>query len=169
MAAMSTTGGSTNVVLHLVAIAHFMDVNRLLPVRLNRIPFLADPKSSGKYVMADMHKIVGTPALLEFLLKEGFTDGSINTVTGKILAENLEDFLGFLPDQDTIRPLSNPIKETGHIQILRGSLAPGGSVGKITGKEGRATIPRQGKNIRRRRCLHRPLERGEIKEGEKTL
>jgi dihydroxy-acid dehydratase len=139
MVVVNITGGSTNAVLHLIAIADSVGIKLTIDdfqSVSNRIPFLADLKPSGKYVMADLHTIGGTPSLLKFLLKEGLIDGSGMTVTGKTLAENLENVPDFPADQKIIRPLSNPIKPTGHLQILRGSLAPGGSVGKITGKEG---------------------------------
>lgn len=97
---------------------------------------MADLKPSGKYVMADLHNIGGTPSLLKYLLKEGVITGKGMTVTGQTLAKNLEKVPDFPSDQVIIKPMSTPIKPTGHIQILRGSLAPGGCVGKITGKEG---------------------------------
>jgi dihydroxy-acid dehydratase len=132
-------GGSTNAVLHLIAIAHAVDV----PLTIDdfqkisdQIPFIADMKPSGKYVMEDLHKIGGTQAVLKYLMSKGLIDGSIMTVTGKSLEENLFHAPDLPKNQDIIRPLENPIKPTGHITILRGSLAPGGSVGKITGKEG---------------------------------
>jgi len=102
----------------------------------DRIPLLADLKPSGKYVQEDLHAIGGTPAVMKFLLNEGLLDGSCMTVTGKTLAENLADVPDFTADQDIIRPLDNPIKSSGHIQILKGNLAPDGAVAKITGKEG---------------------------------
>jgi len=129
----------TNAVLHLIAIAHAVDV----PLTIDdfqkisdQIPFIADMKPSGKYVMEDLHKIGGTQAVLKYLMSKGLIDGSIMTVTGKSLEENLFHAPDLPKNQDIIRPLENPIKPTGHITILRGSLAPGGSVGKITGKEG---------------------------------
>ena len=132
-------GGSTNAVLHLIAMARSVDV----PLTLadiqsvsDRIPLLADLKPSGKYVQEDLHAIGGTPAVMKFLLGEGLLDGSCMTVTGKTLAENLADAPDFSADQDIIRPLNNPIKSSGHIQILKGNLAPEGAVAKITGKEG---------------------------------
>ncbi|KAF2481618.1 dihydroxy-acid/6-phosphogluconate dehydratase [Neohortaea acidophila] len=139
MVLVNITGGSTNAVLHLLAIAHSVGVQLSIDdfqSVSDRTPFLADLKPSGKYVMEDLYNIGGTPSLIKLLLKEGLIDGSRITVTGRTLAENVEKAPDFPADQDIIRPLSNPIKSTGHIQILRGSLAPGGSVGKITGKEG---------------------------------
>ena len=139
MVTITVLGGSTNAVLHLIAMA------RAVGVELNlddfqkvsdRVPFLADLKPSGRFVMEDLHQVGGIPAVLKFLLEAGLLDGDCLTVTGKSLAENLAPLPGLTPGQEVIRPLSNPIKPTGHIQILRGNLAPGGAVAKITGKEG---------------------------------
>lgn len=171
MVLVSVTGGSTNAVLHLIAIADSVGIKLTIDdfqSVSDRIPLLADLKPSGKYVMADVNDIGGTPALCKFLLKEGLIDGSQMTVTGKTLKENLEHAQDFPSDQQIFRPLSNPIKETGHLQILRGNLAPGGCVGKITGKEGL-------KFTGRARCYNdedefiASLERGEFKKGEKTV
>lgn len=171
MILVNITGGSTNAVLHLIAIADSVGVKLTIDdfqSVSDRIPFLADLKPSGKYVMADLHTIGGTPSLLKFLLKEGIIDGSGMTVTGQTLAKNLENVPDFPSDQTIIRPLSNPIKETGHIQILRGSLAPGGSVGKITGKEGLRFVGKA-KVYDAEDDFIQALERGEIKKGEKTV
>ncbi|KAG8481107.1 hypothetical protein CXB51_025853 [Gossypium anomalum] len=102
----------------------------------DEVPFLADLKPSGKYVMEDVHKIGGTPAVIRYLLEFGYLDGDCMTVTGRTLAENAKSYPCLPEGQDILRPVSNPIKKTGHIQILRGNLAPEGSVAKITGKEG---------------------------------
>jgi len=134
----------------------------------NRTPFLADLKPSGKYVMADMYELGGTPALLKFLLKEGLLDGNTMTVTGKTMKQNVENIRDFPESQQIIRPMSNPIKETGHIQILRGSLSPGGSVGKITGKEGLRFVGKA-KVYDAEDDFIVALEKGEIKKGEKTV
>ncbi|KAE9982203.1 hypothetical protein Vi05172_g10594 [Venturia inaequalis] len=164
-------GGSTNAVLHFLAIADSvgvkLDIDDFQKVS-DRTPFLADLKPSGKYVMADVFTMGGTPALLKFLLKEGLIDGSGITVTGKTMAENLENAPDFPADQKIIRPFSNPIKETGHIQILRGSLAPGGSVGKITGKEG-LRFTGKAKVYDEEDLFIEALERGDLKQGEKTV
>ncbi|KYG44063.1 hypothetical protein M433DRAFT_145254 [Acidomyces richmondensis BFW] len=140
MVLVNITGGSTNAVLHLLAIAHSVGVDLTLDdfQRVaDRTPFLADLKPSGSYVFADLHALGGVPALTKFLLKEGVLNGSGITVTGRTLAQNVEHAPDLFPSNQTvIRPFSDPIKPTGHIQILRGSLAPGGAVGKITGKEG---------------------------------
>ena len=102
----------------------------------DRVPLLADLKPSGKYVMEDLHQVGGVPAVLKYLLQENLLDGSCRTVTGKTLAQNLELATDLPEDQSVIYSLSKPIKKTGHIRILRGNLAPGGAVAKITGKEG---------------------------------
>ena len=171
MIIVSILGGSTNAVLHLIAIANSVGISLTVDdfqAVSDRTPFLADLKPSGKYVMEDIHNIGGTPALLKFLIGEGVIDGSTRTVTGKTMAQNVESWKSFPSDQPIIRPFSNPIKPTGHIQILRGSLAPGGSVGKITGKEGLVFIGKA-------RCYNQEddfiasLEKGEIKKGEKTV
>jgi dihydroxy-acid dehydratase len=171
MILINITGGSTNAVLHLIAMADSVGVKLTIDdfqAVSDRTPFLADLKPSGKYVMADLHNIGGTPALLKFLLKEGVIDGSGMTVTGKTLKQNLENAPDFPSDQTIIRPFSNPIKPTGHIQILRGSLAPGGSVGKITGKEGLRFVGKAKCYDAEDDFIH-ALERGEIKKGEKTV
>jgi len=132
-------GGSTNAVLHLLAMARAVDVSLTIDdfqAVSDRVPFLADLKPSGKYVMEDLHNVGGTPAVMKYLLEQGLIDGDCLTVTGKSVAENLQDLPGLQPGQDVFHDLSDPIKETGHIQILKGNLAPGGSVAKITGKEG---------------------------------
>jgi dihydroxy-acid dehydratase len=133
-------GGSTNAVLHLIAMAKSIGVKLTqddFQEISNRIPVLADMKPSGKYMMEDLHKIGGVPAVMKYLLKKGWLHGHCLTVTGKTLAENLAE----VPDlefdvQKIILPVENPIKATGHLQILYGNLAEGGSVAKITGKEG---------------------------------
>merc|ERR1712093_544581 len=132
MVLVNITGGSTNAVLHLIAMAHSVGVDLTIDdfqAVSDRTPFLADLKPSGKYVFEDLYNIGGTPSLIKYLLKEGVLDGSGMTVTGKTLKQNAELVPDFPADQDIIRPISNPIKPTGHIQILRGSLAPEGSVG----------------------------------------
>jgi dihydroxy-acid dehydratase len=132
-------GGSTNVVLHLLAIAKSVGVELSLKDFQkvnNEVPLLADLKPSGKYLMEDLDAIGGVPAVLKMLLKEGLINGDCLTVTGKTLRENLEAIPDLPADQDIIRPFSNPIKETGHIRILFGNLAEQGAVAKITGKEG---------------------------------
>jgi len=133
-------GGSTNAVLHLIAIAKSIGVKLTqddFQEISNRIPVLADMKPSGKYMMEDLHKIGGVPAVMKYLLKLGWLDGSCLTVTGKTIAENMADVPEIdFETQTVIRPAEAPIKATGHLQILYGNLAEGGSVAKITGKEG---------------------------------
>ncbi len=133
-------GGSTNAVLHFLAMAKSVGVPLTqddFQKISDRVPVLADFKPSGKYLMEDLHKKGGVPAVMKYLLKEGLIDGSCLTVTGKTIAENLEDVpdLNF-EEQDIIYPLENPLKKTGHLQILYGNLAEKGSVAKISGKEG---------------------------------
>jgi dihydroxy-acid dehydratase len=133
-------GGSTNAVLHLIAMAKSVDVKITqddFQSVSNRIPVLADMKPSGKYMMEDLHKVGGVPAVMKYLLKLGWIDGSCLTVTGKTIAENLADVPEIeFENQKIIFPAENPIKATGHLQILYGNLAEGGSVAKISGKEG---------------------------------
>ena len=139
MVVVMALGGSTNAVLHLIAMAKAVDV----PLTIDdfqsvsdRVPFLADLKPSGAFVMEDMQGIGGTPALMKYLWQNGLLDGDCLTVTGRTVAENLADAPDLREGQRVIHPLSDPIKPTGHIQILRGNLAPEGAVAKITGKEG---------------------------------
>jgi len=139
MVVVMALGGSTNAVLHLIAIARSVGVDLTLDdfqEVSDRVPFIADLKPSGKYVMEDLHRIGGVPAVLKYLLSKGMIDGRCITVTGKTLAENLESCPPLSEGQQLIMPIENPIKKTGHLQILWGNLAPEGSVAKITGKEG---------------------------------
>jgi len=168
MVVVSALGGSTNAVLHLIAMA------RAVGVRLelddfqkvsDRVPFLADLKPSGAYVMEDVHAVGGTPAVMKYLLERGLLRGDCVTVTGRTLAENLRDLPGLAPGQRVIRPLEDPIKETGHIQILRGTLAPDGAVAKITGKEG-LSFAGPAKVFDREEAMLAALERGEIRRGQ---
>ncbi|CAL2094034.1 dihydroxy-acid dehydratase [Tenacibaculum sp. 190524A05c] len=136
---VTVMGGSTNAVLHFLAIAKAADVQFTLE-DFQRIsdetPFLADLKPSGKYLMEDVHKVGGTPAVLKYLLEKGLVHGDCLTVTGKTLAENLAEVPSLTDGQEVIKPVHNPIKETGHLRMLYGNLAKDGSVAKITGKEG---------------------------------
>ncbi|MFN4316106.1 MAG: dihydroxy-acid dehydratase [Chitinophagaceae bacterium] len=140
IAVIMVLGGSTNAVLHLIAMARSVGVPLTqddFQAIGNRIPVLADFKPSGKYLMQDLHQFGGVPAVMKYMLKKGWLHGQCLTVTGKTVAENLE----LAPDldfdkQDIIRPAENPIKATGHLQILYGNLAEKGSVAKISGKEG---------------------------------
>ena len=139
MVIVSALGGSTNAVLHLIAMARSVGISLTIDdfqSVSDRVPFLADLKPSGQYVMEDLHNVGGIPAVMKFLLAEGMLNGDCMTVTGKTVAENLESLDALTLGQEIIYPLDNPIKSTSHIQILKGNLAPEGSVAKITGKEG---------------------------------
>ncbi len=136
---ITVLGGSTNAVLHLLAMAHAVDVPLTLDdfqAVSNRVPLLADMKPSGRYVQEDLDQVGGLPALMKYLMKENLLDGECMTVTGATLAENLQDATPLAEGQTVVRPLHDPIHPRGHIQILKGNLAPEGAVGKITGKEG---------------------------------
>ena len=132
-------GGSTNAVLHFLAIARAADIEFTLEdfqKISDTTPFIADLKPSGKYLMEDVHRVGGIPAVLKYLLKNGLLHGDCLTVTGKTLAENLAEAPDLEEGQDVIKPLDQPIKATGHLRMLYGNLAKNGSVAKITGKEG---------------------------------
>ena len=136
---IAVLGGSTNAVLHFLAIAKAANIKLTLEdfqKISDTTPFLADLKPSGKYLMKDLHEIGGVPAVLKYMLKQGMLHGDCITVTGKTLAENLENIPDLTKGQTVIRLVEDPIKATGHIRILKGNLAQGGSVAKITGKEG---------------------------------
>ena len=139
MVVVMALGGSTNAVLHLIAMARAVEV----PLSVDdfqavsdRVPYIADLKPSGRYVMEDLHRIGGTPAVMKHLMDEGLVNGGCMTVTGRTVAENLSDCPGLAEGQSIIQPLASPINPRGHIRILRGNLAPGSAVAKITGKEG---------------------------------
>ncbi len=136
---ITVLGGSTNAVLHFLAIAKAAEIEFTLD-DFQRIsdttPFLADLKPSGKYLMEDVHRVGGIPAVMKFMLENGMLHGDCLTVTGKTVAENLEKIPGLKEGQKVVHTLKNPIKETGHLRILYGNLAPKGAVAKITGKEG---------------------------------
>jgi len=184
MVIVMALGGSTNAVLHLLAMSKAAGINLTIDdfqSISDTVPFIADLKPSGKYVMADLHSIGGTPAVLKYLLSEGLIHGDCLTVTGLTLQENLERcpplewnkdgavLKGEGPGgQELILPLSNPIKPSGHIQILKGNLAPQGSVAKITGKEG-LEFSGTAKCYNSEEAMLQSLEKGEIKKGEKTV
>lgn len=164
-------GGSTNGVLHFLAMAGTAEV----PLTLDdvqrvsdKIPFLADLAPSGKYYMEDLYNIGGTPSVLKLLVAAGLINGNIPTVTGKTLAENIAPFPSLPQDQVIIRPLDNPIKKTGHLQILRGNLSPGGAVAKITGKEG-LVFTGKARVFDKEGMLNEALNRGEIPGGENLV
>ncbi len=168
MVIVMALGGSTNAVLHLVAMARAVDV----PLTIDdfqkvsdRVPFLADLKPSGKYVMEDLHKVGGTPAVIKYLLEQDLMNPDCLTVTGRTLGENVADVPGLTPGQEVFMPVNKPIKKTAHIQILRGNLAPGGSVAKITGKEG-LTFSGPARVYDREEAMLAGLENGEIQKGD---
>ena len=139
MALMMAVGGSTNAVLHLIAMARAVDVPLTIDdfqLTSDRVPYLADLRPSGKYVQEDLHQVGGTPAVMKLLLDEGLITGDCLTITGKTVAENLAKLPGLSENQTVVRPVSDPIKRTGHIRIMRGNFCPEGAVAKITGKEG---------------------------------
>jgi dihydroxy-acid dehydratase len=168
MVIVMALGGSTNAVLHLIAMARAVDVKLTIDdfqKVSDRVPFIADLKPSGKYVMEDLHHVGGTPAVMKYLLEKKLLDGSCMTVTGKTVAQNLVEAKGLAEGQKVIHSLEQPIKKTGHIRIMRGNFAPDGAVAKITGKEGlKFTGPA--------RCFDseedmlRGLEQGKIKKGD---
>lgn len=132
-------GGSTNAVMHMLAIAHAAEIEFTIDnfqEVSDRTPFLADLKPSGKYVMEDLYNAGGVPAVQKLLFEEGLLHEGCMTVTGETLEENVADLPGLLEEQKVIHPVSSPVKKTGHLQILYGNLSPEGSVAKITGKEG---------------------------------
>lgn len=161
-------GGSTNAVLHLIAMARAVDV----PLTIDdfqkisdKTPYIADLKPSGKYVMEDLCQVGGVPAVQKLLLKEGFLHGDCLTVTGKTLAQNLEELPDLTQGQKIIFPVTNPIKSSGHLQILYGNLASKGSVAKITGKEGLVFKGSAKVYDSEEDCLA-SLRRDEVKKGD---
>ncbi len=168
MVVVSVLGGSTNAVLHLIAMARAVEIDLGIDdfqAVSDRVPLLADLKPSGRYVMEDLHNVGGIPAVLKYLLNEGLLDGSCMTVTGETLATNLESVPELDAGQDVFHSLSKPIKETGHLRILKGNLAPGGAVAKITGKEGQLfSGPARVFNGEEKMLL--ALEEGRIEKGD---
>ncbi|MBU6365799.1 MAG: dihydroxy-acid dehydratase [Gemmatimonadetes bacterium] len=168
MVVIMALGGSTNAVLHLLAIAHAAGIALTLDdiqAVSDRVPFLADLKPSGRFLMEDLDRVGGTPAVMKYLLAEGMLDGDCLTVTGRTLAENLAELPGLAEGQELMRPRSRPIKATGHLQVLRGNLAPGGAVAKITGKEGeRFTGP--ARCFMREEAVLEALQRREVHPGD---
>ncbi len=168
IAVVMALGGSTNAVLHLIAMARTVDVPLTIDdfqMIANRVPYLAELKPSGRYLQEDLHKVGGTPAVMKCLLDESLLEGDCLTVTGRTIAENLFDLPHLAEGQDVIRPLDRPIKKTGHIQILKGNLAPEGAVAKITGKEGeRFSGPARVYDSEEQMLT--ALERDQIKKGD---
>ena len=168
MVLVNALGGSTNAVLHLIAMARSvgvaLDIDDFQRVS-DRTPLLADFKPSGPYVMEDLHNAGGIPAVVKVLLEAGLLHGDCMTVTGRTLRENVEDLPGLSAGQEIVQSLATPLKKTGHIQILRGNLAPEGAVAKITGKEGVRFAGPANVFDSEEEMLH-SLERGEIKKGQ---
>ncbi len=168
MAVVMALGGSTNAVLHLIAMARSVDVELGLDdfqAVSDRVPYLADLKPSGRYVMADLHAVGGVPAVMKYLLEAGLLHGECITVTGRTVAENLAAVDGLTSGQQVVHPLESPIKPSGHLQVLRGNLAPGGAVAKITGKEG-LKFSGPAHAFDSEEDMLAALERGEIVAGE---
>jgi dihydroxy-acid dehydratase len=167
LAVVMAVGGSTNAVLHLLAIAR----TARIPLSLDdfqrvsdRVPLLADLKPSGTYVQEDLHRAGGTPALMKYLLDKGFLHGDCLTVTGKTVADNLAEAPPLAPGQRVIHPVEQPVFPRGHIRILRGNLAPDGAVAKITGKEGER-FAGAARVFDSEEAMLAGLERGEIPKG----
>ena len=171
MVTIMALGGSTNAVLHLIAMARTVGID-LTPADFQktarRIPYLADLKPSGKFVQEDLHGIGGTSGLMKYLLDKGLMDGDCMTVTGKTLAENLATSKGLAPGQKIIQPVENPIKKTGHITILHGNLAPDSAVAKITGKEG-SRFSGPARVFDSEEAMLAALEQGAIKRGDVVI
>ena len=168
LALVTVLGGSTNAVLHLIAVAHSAGVELTLDdiqSVSDRTPYLADLRPSGRFLMEDLHRVGGVPAVLRTMLDAGLLDGSCMTVTGRTLAQNLEEVQALDAGQEVVRPVDRPLKETGHIRILRGSLAPDGAVAKITGKEG-LRFAGPARVFDREEAALRALEEGTIHQGD---
>lgn len=168
MVLVTVLGGSTNAVLHLLAIAHSVGVELSLEdfqAVSDRTPYLADLKPSGRFVMEDLDRVGGIPAVLRTLLDEGLLNGQCMTVTGQTMAQNLAEVPPLGPDQRVVRSLDDPIKASGHLRILTGSLAPEGSVAKITGKEG-VSFSGPARVFDREEAALEALERKEVQHGD---
>jgi dihydroxy-acid dehydratase len=165
---LTVLGGSTNAILHLLAIARAADVSLSIDdfqKVSDRTPCLADLKPSGRYVMEDLHKVGGVPGVMKYLLEHGLLQGDCLTVTGRTLSENLAEVPPLSKQQKIFKALDNPIKESGHIQILRGNLAPEGAVAKISGKEG-DTFEGTARVFDSEEDMLTALENTEIKKGD---
>ena len=168
MTLITVLGGSTNAVLHLLAIAHTAGISFSLDdfqMISNKTPYLADLKPSGKHLMEDLHHVGGTAAVLKYLLDLKMIDGSSLTVTGKSLAENLKDYPGLTKEQNILHSIDSPIKESGHIRILKGNLAKDGAVAKITGKEG-VFFRGRARVFNSEVEANNGIKKGEVKKGE---
>jgi dihydroxy-acid dehydratase len=168
MVIVMALGGSTNAVLHLIAMARSVDVSLTIDDFQDvsdRVPYIADLKPSGKYVMEDLHYVGGTPAVMKYLLEKGYLNGDCLTVTGRTIGQNLEQCQPLADGQRVIHTVEQPIKSSGHIRIMRGNFCPEGAVAKITGKEGlRFSGP--ARCYDREEAMLHGLEQGEIKKGD---
>ena len=168
MTLITVLGGSTNAVLHLLAIAHTAGISFSLDdfqSISNKTPYLADLKPSGKHLMEDLHHVGGTAAVLKYLLELKMIDGNCLTVTGKSLAENLKDYPALTKEQNILNSIDSPIKESGHIRILKGNLAKDGAVAKITGKEG-VFFRGRARVFNSEVEANNGIKKGEVKKGE---
>ena len=168
MTLITVLGGSTNAVLHLLAIAHTAGISFSLDdfqSISNKTPYLADLKPSGKHLMEDLHHVGGTAAVLKYLLEIKMIDGNCLTVTGKSLAENLKDYPALTKEQNILNSIDSPIKESGHIRILKGNLAKDGAVAKITGKEG-VFFRGRARVFNSEVEANNGIKKGEVKKGE---
>src|SRR3954466_7005603 len=168
MTIVMALGGSTNAVLHLIAMARAVNVPLTIDdfqKTSDRVPYIADLKPSGKYVMEDLHHVGGTPAVMKYLLEKGYLKGDCMTVTGKTIAQNLVEVKGLAEGQQVIHTIEKPIKPSGHIRIMRGNFCPDGAVAKITGKEGLKFSGPARCYDSEEDMLH-GLERKEIKKGD---
>lgn len=166
--AIIALGGSTNAVLHFLAIAHAYDIDFTLKdiQRINdKTPLLADLKPSGQYLMEDLHAVGGVPSVLKYLLEKKYLDGSLLTVTGNSLEENLKNVPSLATGQKIIFPVENAIKKDGHLQILYGNLAENGSVAKLTGKEGQ-TFTGKAIVFDDEFSAIEGIQKGEVKKGQ---
>ncbi|WVF66755.1 dihydroxy-acid dehydratase [Kwoniella sp. CBS 6097] len=175
MALTIALGGSTNAVLHLIAVAHSVGIKLTIEdfqAVSDRVPLLADLKPSGKYVMEDVNTIGGIPSVINYLIKTGIMTGDELTVTGKTLGENcdrwVEKYGSKWEGQKVMRPVEDPIKKTGHLRVLRGNLSPGGAIAKITGKEG-LQFTGKCRAFDDEESFVKAVEAGSIKKGEKTV
>ncbi|HKD38592.1 MAG TPA: dihydroxy-acid dehydratase [Pirellulales bacterium] len=168
MTVVMAVGGSTNAVLHLIAMARAVNVALSIDdfQRVSdRVPYLADLKPSGRFVQEDLQKVGGIPAVMKYLFEKGYLDGGCLTVTGRTVAENLAEVPGLAAGQEIVHTVENPIKPTGHIRILRGNLAPDGAVAKITGKEG-LRFAGPARVYDSEEAMLAALERNEIRKGD---
>ena len=168
MVVVMALGGSTNAVLHLIAMARSVDISLTIDdfqAASDRTPYLADLKPSGRYVQEDLHHVGGTPGVMKYLLEQGLLQGDCLTVTGQTLAENLAPLPGLNEGQTIVQPIEKPIKSSGHLQILKGNLAPEGAVAKITGKEG-LTFTGTANVFDSEEAMLKALEDGQINKGD---